>query len=178
MPQPPDRPGAEAPSARNGEDLRGLVEQYRPALRRYFYRKAHPAEVDDLVQEVFLNMHRRGAGQPLDSVEGYLFRIAANVLAKRHRDAPPPYADRIEEGFEPVEALSPERILIGKQAVARLGAALAALPPKTREAFILHRYQDMTYAAIAQRLHISVSAVEKLIIRALHLLRQAIEGRA
>ena len=56
--------------------------------------------------------------------------------------------------------------------------ALAALPPKTREAFILHRYEEMTYAAIAARLQISVSGVEKLIIRALRQLRQAVEEQA
>lgn len=175
MPKPPDRSNAQAPPAPPAE-LTVLVEQYGPALRRYFFRKAPPAEVEDLVQNVFLNMHARAGEQPVENVERYLFRVAAHVLARRHRDASPRHFEDLE-GFEPAEDISPERILIGKQALARLGVALAALPPKTREAFILHRYEEMTYAAIARRLGISVSGVEKLIIRALRNLREAVEAQ-
>lgn len=173
MTKPPDRSIVPPPQP----ELPALVAHYGPALRRYFYRKVPPAEVEDLVQTVFLNMHRRASAEPLESVERYLFRVAAHVLARRHRDAPARAALRLDEALEPIEDLSPERILIGRQALGRLREALAELPPKTREAFILHRYEEMTYAAIAARLHISVSGVEKLIIRALRQLRQAIEAQ-
>ena len=176
MPQPPDRSTAAAAPA--PPELPALVEEYGPALRRYFFRKVPPSEVEDLVQTVFLNMHRRASAEPLDSVERYLFRVAAHVLARRHRDGPSRLGLRVDDLVEPIEDLSPERILIGRQALDRLRVALADLPPKTREAFILHRYEEMTYAAIAARLQISVSGVEKLIIRALRQLRQAVEGQA
>ena len=175
MPTPPDRT-AKAASAQ--PELSLLVEQYGPALRRYFFRKAPPSEVEDLVQTVFLNMHQRASAEPVDSVERYLFRVAAHVLARRHRDGQMRLGQRVDEAIEPIEDLSPERIVIGRQALGRLKTALAALPPKTREAFILHRYEEMTYAAIAARLQISVSGVEKLIIRALRQLRQAVEEQA
>lgn len=174
MPQPPDRSTAAASAQ---PELPLLVEQYGPALRRYFFRKVPPSEVEDLVQTVFLNMHQRASAEPLDNVERYLFRVAAHVLARRHRDGPSRLGQRVDEAVEPIEDLSPERIVIGRQALARLQAALSQLPPKTREAFILHRYEEMTYAAIAVRLQISVSGVEKLIIRALRQLRQAIEDQ-
>ena len=175
MPTPPDST-AKAASAQ--PELSLLVEQYGPALRRYFFRKAPPAEVEDLVQTVFLNMHQRALAEPLESVERYLFRVAAHVLARRHRDGQMRLGQRLDEPIEPIEDLSPERIVIGRQALGRLKVALAALPPKTREAFILHRYEEMTYAAIAARLQISVSGVEKLIIRALRQLREAVEEQA
>ena len=174
MPQPPDST-AKAASAQ--PELSLLVEQYGPALRRYFFRKAPPAEVEDLVQTVFLNMHQRASAEPLESVEGYLLRVAAHVLARRHRDGQLRLGQRLDEPIEAIEDLSPERIVIGRQALGRLRVALSQLPPKTREAFILHRYEEMTYAAIAARLQISVSGVEKLIIRALRQLRQAIEDQ-
>ena len=41
--------------------------------------------------------------------------------------------------------------------------------------FVLHRFEEMTYPAIAQCLHISVSAVEKQIMNALRLLRDELE---
>ena len=164
MSQPPDRSTAKAaPQA----ELPLLVEQYGPALRRYFFRKVPPAEVEDLVQTVFLNMHQRASAEPLESVEGYLFRVAAHVLARRHRDGQLRLGQRLDEPIEAIEDLSPERIVIGRQALGRLKVALAALPPKTREAFILHRYEEMTYAAIAERMGISASGVEKHIQRAM-----------
>lgn len=177
MGKPPDRSRQAAPPAGSAE-LALLAQRYSPALRRYFQRKAPPAEVEDLVQTVFLNMHVRASEQPVESVDRYLFRVAAHVLARRHRDAPVQHFEPLDGPFEPAEDISPERILIGKQALTRLSSALAELPPKTREAFILHRYEEMTYAAIGRRLGISVSGVEKLIIRALRNLRQAIEAEA
>ncbi len=176
MPRPPDPSLADPPSG-SPPELAALVEQYGPALRRYFHRKAPPADVEDLVQTVFLNMHTRAGERAVESVDRYLFRVAAHVLARRHRDTPVRHFEPLDGAFEPAEDISPERILIGKEALSRLSAALAELPPKTREAFILHRYEEMTYAAIGRRLGISVSGVEKLIIRALRNLRQAIEAQ-
>ena len=45
--------------------------------------------------------------------------------------------------------------------------ALDQLPPRCRQVFLLQRYDDLTYTSIAKRLSISVSAVEKHMMRAL-----------
>ncbi len=162
MVQPPDLAQARLPGVRE-EDLRGWIERYGPALRRYFQKKVSAAEAEELVQDVFMAMHARSAAEPIDNVQGYLFRIAANLLSRRHE---PPRAD-LAEADELADGFSPERIIIGRQEAARVVAAIANLPPRTREAFALHRFEDMTYEAIARRLGISVSAVGKLVARAL-----------
>jgi RNA polymerase sigma-70 factor (ECF subfamily) len=82
----------------------------------------------------------------------------------------------MHEGIEPIDALSPERILIGAEALDRIMAVLQALPPRTSEAFILHRFEEMTYDAIARRMGISRSGVEKLIMRALDRLMESWEA--
>ena len=46
-------------------------------------------------------------------------------------------------------------------------AAIKGLPPRTREAFIFHRFEEMTYPEIARRLGVSISAVKQLIARAI-----------
>jgi len=163
MGQPPQ--GArDKPAGVDAAELRGWMERYGPGLRRYFAKRVPPAEAEELVQDVFLAMHTRSASEPIDNVQGYLFRIAANLLSKRHELAG---QTTIEDARELSEGFSPERILIGRQEAARVLIAIRALPPRTREAFALHRFEDMTYEAIARQLGISVSAVSKLVARAL-----------
>ncbi len=153
--------------------FRAWMTQYGPGLRRYFARRADPAEADDLVQEVFLAMHRRVDDTPIGNVQGYLFRVAAGVLSKRTGRA----AEPIPESFSLADELSPERRLLGREALARLVEAMQALPPRARQAFTLHRFEEMTYAAIAAHMGVSVSAIEQLISRASERLTAAMEER-
>lgn len=50
-------------------------------------------------------------------------------------------------------------------------AALDALPPRARTVVILRRFENLTYPQIARRMGISVSAVEKHMVRAMAALR-------
>jgi RNA polymerase sigma factor (sigma-70 family) len=137
-PPPPERPG-------EGE-LRAWLLQHGPALRRYFLRRADAADADDLVQEVFLALQARGEGAAIDNVEGYLFRTAANVLGQRRRKGGWRWGwqEDVEEAGELVDELSPERILIGKQALEQVVRALEAMPPRTAQAFFLYRFGQLS----------------------------------
>ena len=147
------------------------MAQYGPALRRFFRRRVGPAETEDMVQDVFLAMSVR-QGAPVDNVEGYLFRIAANLITKRiGREAS---RAAVEALLEAPEGFSPERILMSKQEAGQVLDAIRGLPPRTREAFVFHRFEEMTYPEIARRLGISISAVKQLIARAI---RQISEDR-
>jgi RNA polymerase sigma-70 factor (ECF subfamily) len=53
---------------------------------------------------------------------------------------------------------------------------IRALPPRTRDAFLLHRFEDQTYGQIAKRLGVSVSMVEKHIAEALRQLKISRDG--
>ena len=177
MAQPPQQPIAAAPPVIREEDLRAWMVEYGPALRRYFERRVGGAEAEDLVQDVFLHLQARAVGGAVDNVERYLFRIAGNVLVSRHRHRTArgfALTDALDEALEPVETIAAERVLIGKQDVARVIAAMQSLPPRTREAFIFHRFGEMTYPAIAKRMGISVSAVGQLIARALEKLTEEV----
>jgi RNA polymerase sigma factor (sigma-70 family) len=151
-----------------GEDLHAWVLQYGPALRRYFLRRANAADVDDLVQEVFLMLQARGATSQIENVEGYLFRTAANVLGQRHRRTS--WAWGRQEDPEAVgglaDEISPERILIGKEAYDAMMEALRDLPPRSALAFMLFRVDQLPQEDIARRMGISVRAVQALVQRA------------
>jgi len=144
-----------------------------PALRRYIAKRAQPADVEDLVQDVLMRMHVRGQTDPIANVEGYLFQVAASVLtdrarrdAVRHRGA----HHELTEAFHPVDELTPERVLRGRQDVDRLANALEEMPEMTRDAFVLHRFEEMSYDAIGVHLGISTSAVGRHIMKAVRFL--------
>lgn len=53
---------------------------------------------------------------------------------------------------------------------------IRALPQRTREAFLMHRFESQTYRQIAARLGVSVSMVEKHIAEALRQLKTSVEN--
>jgi RNA polymerase sigma-70 factor (ECF subfamily) len=151
-----------------GGDLHALALQYGPALRRYFARRAAAADIDDLVQEVFLSLQSRGETSDIENVEGYLFRTAANVLGQRRRRSTWSWGrqEEIDDANGPADELSPERILIGREDFDALLVALRELPPRSRLAFMLFRVERLPQEDIARRMGISARAVRALVLRA------------
>jgi RNA polymerase sigma-70 factor (ECF subfamily) len=62
---------------------------------------------------------------------------------------------------------APDQIAAGREDLRTVSLALLSLPERTRTILILHRLEGLRQREIAQRLGISVSAVEKHLIRAL-----------
>lgn len=147
------------------------LEEFRPALVRYFSRRiSSRAEVEDLVHDVFVRLVRRVGVEEMDNPRGYVFATANSVLVDwlRKREI-----DRVDkhEPFDPrrhdADAFPPERVLSGQEELARLTTALLELPETTRTIFILRQIEGMRFKDIAERLGLSVSAVEKNMQRAL-----------
>ena len=66
---------------------------------------------------------------------------------------------------------TPEEALEYEERLAQVLAALAALKPVTRQAFVLHRVHGHSYAEIARVTGVSVSMVEKHMMTAIAALR-------
>jgi RNA polymerase sigma factor (sigma-70 family) len=58
-------------------------------------------------------------------------------------------------------AADPERYVMGAQRLKRVMATIDSMPPRRREAFLLHRIDELTYTQIARRMNVSIKAVEK-----------------
>lgn len=159
--------------------MRQWLLDYAPALRRYFMKKVSATEADDLVQDVFLALQARGAASEIENVEGYLFRTAANVLARRGRGTTWNWDRRgqLEEVRDLADEVSPERVLIAREEIEAAVKVLNALPPRTARAFFLHRVDGMSYEAIAREMGISVKGVEYLIGKAIHRLAKRLRRR-
>lgn len=143
---------------------------YRPALILYFRRKTRDQnEIEDLVQDVFLRIAARRSIVGIENVGGYVFQTAASVLADRHRRRTVRHADAHVE-FDTERHSNTDfdaaRILESRQSLQMVVAALQTLPERTRDIFVLRRLEGQAYRDIASKFGISVSAVEKHMVRA------------
>ncbi len=151
--------------------------EYREPLRRFFLRRVRdPHEAEDLAQEVLARMVQRCTAETPENIEGFVFISAANLLRDRNRRKiveANAFAMGPATGDEGLEELSPERILKGKQALEAVVAALNTLDRRVRDVFILNRVTGLKYAEIAAIYGLSVSSVEKYVVKAhVHLAKQ------
>lgn len=123
-----------------------------------------------MVQEVFTKLLKADDPGPLTNPQAYLFKIASNLLRDKRRrevvrqiDLHEPFDDT----YHAHQAISPERVLIGKQELDRLKTAILKFPPRVRAVFFLHRFEGLKYREISETLGISISSVEKHMMTAI-----------
>lgn len=160
------------------EAFDALSRRMRPALTRYFLRRtASQADAEELVQELFLRLLRRADLFALENLDGYVFEAAANLArdrARRHQARGGGRHIDIADIETATDEPSPERIVDGRKRLTLMLAALDGLSPRARTIIILRRFENLTYGQIADRLGISVSAVEKHMVRSMSALRSAL----
>jgi RNA polymerase sigma-70 factor (ECF subfamily) len=149
----------------DGSLLAALAGRYTTALSRYFERRvSRKSDVPDLVQDVFVRLARLGDLSTIERPDRYIFSTAASALKDRCRRDATHQRNAHEEFDELLHAgseISPERVLVGKQAMARLEEALRELPVRTRDVFVLRVFEEEKLKDIAARMGISQRAVEK-----------------
>jgi RNA polymerase sigma-70 factor (ECF subfamily) len=170
-------------SARHSR-LDQFVRRYYAPLVSFFRRRTrHSADVDDLVQQVFLRLSQHPHVDAIKNPDAYIFQTAANALTdhvRRNGVRRRIFEDTgTEDAVEWSSDLSPERVLQGSQALAQLIAALRTLPERTRDVFMLRCFEGLRHAEIARLQGISVRASEnhlaKALVRISHCLEQGCE---
>jgi RNA polymerase sigma-70 factor (ECF subfamily) len=147
--------------------LKQLLFEMRAALLRMLAaRGAAHDEAEDLLQELFLRIETQAIG-PVGEPRAYLYRMADNLFLDRRRGEMRRQAREERWGDLATEqAPSPEREAMGRERLALISAALAALPERTVEIFRRFRIDEESQRVIADDLGISLSAVEKHLQRA------------
>jgi RNA polymerase sigma factor (sigma-70 family) len=164
----------------------GMVpaEQAAP-VRRWligFFQKRvrNSTDVEDLVQDVFARIVARDSSEQIEHLAGYIAKTAASVLNDQARRRSARRSDlhiSFDAELHGDEDFDPERVLSGKEELHAATAALLSLPERTRTVFVLRRLEGYRFRDIAERLGISVSAVEKHMVRAISHLAAAREAR-
>lgn len=140
-------------------------------------RCRHTAE--DLAQDVFVAAREARPGQPIHNPQAFIFRIAHNLLINRVRqDARRAAlrASQIDVLWTALDEVTPERQLLGEEALAQINVAVESLPGRTRQILAWRRIDGLTNREIACRLGISTTAVEKHMRTAMAALVRAISS--
>lgn len=166
-----------APAA---QDLIAAYFEQREPLGRFFRaRLGAQADVEDLLQDLYLKVSAIEPDRDVREPRAYLYRLASNLLMDRWRSSRrsairdgawrmATHATGLSEDLD--DAPSAEAVVAGRQRLAMLTRALSDLPPKTSTVFRLHKFEGLSYAEVAARLGISRSSVEKHMMDALRYL--------
>jgi RNA polymerase sigma-70 factor (ECF subfamily) len=144
-------------------DAAALFRAHAPFIASFLHRLGAPhADVDDLVQEVFLIAHRKGgyvpgAGRPrtwLAAIAVLIARSAQRARRRRREGADDEFvAETASEGLDPAEKLELRKSLM------RVQRALDELDVEHRAAFVLYEIEGEPCDAIAASFGVPVGTV-------------------
>ena len=155
--------------------LESIVREHSRFIFKVAYgvlRNAHDAE--DVVQEVFLRVHRSGTNGVTD-MQAWLARIAFRQAIDRVRK---PQAEELGPEELPSGDAGAEHLAIHRQRVMQVQRLIAALPDELRHPLLLSAIDEFNSQQIAEVLGISESAVRGRIFRARQILKEKLAALA
>jgi RNA polymerase sigma-70 factor (ECF subfamily) len=162
-----------APVAKQRDDARAstvaLFRELREPLGRYLASLGvNPTEIEEVVQEAFLRLHRHLSSGHADTqnLNGWVFRVAQNLVRDGRRGwhdrNVTSIEDRPEAALATAPGATPEERVLRLEKVDRLRTAFQALPDRHRRCLHL-RAEGLRYREIAAALDVSVTTVADLI---------------
>ena len=165
-----------------------LVRRYESSLFNYLRRFLQDAaDAEDIFQEAFLKVHTHRHKFRLDApFKPWLYRIATNLAKDRLRyrnrrrmlsifSAHPSTPEVSLADSIPAPGPGPDAQVEATETAERLEVAVARLPEKHRAVFLMARYEEMPYAAIAETLNIPEGTVKSRMNTAVKMLLEALK---
>ena len=157
-----------------------VYELYSHKLFSFVFKiLKNEAEVDDIVQEVFVKIwESRNKLEDYKLLNSYIFTIAYNnsIDLIRKRISSNKYLEHLKYSasinFTPTIISQIEYNELNNQ----VGMLIANLPDRQKQVYLLHREEGLTYPEIAEKLGISKNTVENHMVKALKYLRQNMDN--
>ena len=152
--------------------FRREVVPLEPELLAYASRLGRISEEDpeDLVQDVFAKLIRFDGWRSVDNVTAFCYRTLKNLAlyaARRRRIVPIYLAEDMDALAIVDEAPGADRIAAARDELRLLERLIDALPPQCQRVFRLKKIEGLSNGQIAEMLGLSVSTVEKHVVKGL-----------
>jgi RNA polymerase sigma factor (sigma-70 family) len=173
-------PSSPAPTSSATIDVERLFREHNAALLRFIAAKiGSEQEAREIAQEAYVHLLQLDHPAAVSFLRAFLFKTAANLAIDRLRQrARRSHLTTLPELDFAVFELTPERQLSGEQAISILASAVSRLPPKCRQAFLLHRVYEMHIDEIAARMGIGACMARRYVARGLEYVRQCLDAAA
>jgi len=165
-----------------------LMRRHQRGVLNYVYRMVQNRQIaEEITQEVFLALIKNAQRyKPTAKFTTYVYTIASNMISKewlRRKRRPRMLSlfaswagNGEDETFHPLHQLSDdgadtEETYRRDEISAAVNRALKELPDHQREAFVLRRFQDLSYKEIANITRVPVGTAKSRVVRAEQALR-------
>ena len=147
-----------------------MLERYYRELLNFLARKVGDKELAaDLAQESYARVCAVPDRANIAEPRALLYTTARNLVTDHYRRAA--VRDQVEISGAHEHALDadavmasaawePEAVLSGRQRLAAIEQALADLPPRPREAFVLYKLDGLSRGQVAEKMGVGVKTVE------------------
>ena len=138
------------------------------------------AEAEDVAQETFVRIWKHAARWKVGTArfDTWMHRVVLNLCYDRLRGQRGQREEPAEDAADIVDpAKRPDEQFDERSRGDRVGAALARLPARQREALVLHYYQELSNEDAAALMGVSIEALESLLARARRSMRASLIGQ-
>lgn len=154
--------------------LKQIFDAFYPSLCHYAsHFVGDHDQSEEVVQDLFVRIwEKREQMEISTSLRSYLFRSVRNQCINliMHEKVRQNHAQKIRDAL--IEDTAEENYFLEEERSKAIASAIAALPEKRREIFLLSRQEGLKYQEIANQLQISVKTVETQMGLALRFLRE------
>ena len=164
------KPNTQPASLTHEEFRRVFDEWYKPVRNFIYYRCGDMELAEDLVQDSFIKLWENRDRLDRTTMKAYLYKIAQNNTIN-YRKRQQLFFKFQRRGANDRDFDTPEKLAEIAEYEEKLQAVIANLPDGGREVFLMNRLEDLTYQEIADRLNLSVKAIEKRMSKVLKIVR-------
>ena len=153
-------------------EFKKFFDKYYDSIKNYIYFKTSDTQLsEDIVQEVFLKLWSIRATIIPDTVKSLLYTIADNLCKNYFKHKKVEY-NFVNNFVNDEKNDSPQFLMEVQEFDKYLQKTLSDIPSKNRMVFLMNRIDGLTYMEIAERLGLSVKAVEKRMQGALKTIKE------
>ncbi len=152
-----------------------LDEEECRSLRNFILARVRDADLcHDIFQETYARLLEAQRQRTIASPLFYAFVVSRRLIAAQARSAFSFGGEATEETAD--RAPLAEQVLLERERLRQIEAAIGGLPPMRRQVFLRRRVLEESSREVAAYFGISINAVDKHVSRALVSLHDAISG--